>query len=124
MSTENQARSLMMRHHQMVKNRQQSMLNRTATEVGMEDTHYWGHIQGKAQPSLKEHELRQSSISPIARKPITYIWRKPVMSTQQQARSLMMRHQHLVKNRQESMLSRVAAEVGLDTGSQVSVDRK
>ncbi|MEO6863056.1 MAG: hypothetical protein ABI180_16210 [Microcoleus sp.] len=46
------------------------------------------------------------------------------MSTQQQARSLMMRHQHLVKNRQESMLSRVAAEVGLDTGSQVSVDRK
>lgn len=53
MSTENQARSLMMRHHQMVKNRQQSMLNRTATEVGMEDTHYWGHIQGKPQPSLQ-----------------------------------------------------------------------
>jgi len=50
MSTENQARSLMMRHHHMVKNRQQSMLNRTATEVGMEDTHYWGHIQGKPQP--------------------------------------------------------------------------
>ncbi|MCC3408661.1 MAG: hypothetical protein JGK17_24405 [Microcoleus sp. PH2017_10_PVI_O_A] len=46
------------------------------------------------------------------------------MSTQQQARSLMMRHQHLIKNRQESMLSRAAAEVGLDTGSAVSVDRK
>jgi hypothetical protein len=46
------------------------------------------------------------------------------MSTQQQARSLMMRHQHLVKNRQESMLSRAAAEVGLETGSASSVDRK
>jgi hypothetical protein len=46
------------------------------------------------------------------------------MSTQQQARSLMMRHQHLVKNRQESMLSRAAAEVGLDIASAASVDRK
>lgn len=36
------------------------------------------------------------------------------MSTQEQARALMMRHHHLLKNRQESMLSRVAAEVGLD----------
>ncbi|MEO6863057.1 MAG: hypothetical protein ABI180_16215 [Microcoleus sp.] len=61
MSTENQARSLMMRHHQMVKNRQQSMLNRTATEVGMEDTHYWGHIQGKAQPSLKDSYDRSNA---------------------------------------------------------------
>jgi hypothetical protein len=46
------------------------------------------------------------------------------MSTQEQARTLMMRHQHVVKNRQESMLSRVAAEVGLDAGSQASIDRK
>ncbi len=46
------------------------------------------------------------------------------MSTQQQARSLMMRHQHLVKNRQESMLSRAAAEVGSHIGSAGSVDRK
>jgi hypothetical protein len=46
------------------------------------------------------------------------------MSTQEQARSLMMRHQHLVKNRQQSLLSRVAAEVGLDAGSPASVDRK
>lgn len=36
------------------------------------------------------------------------------MSTQEQARALMMRHHHLLKNRQESMLSRVAVEVGLD----------
>ncbi|MEG4941191.1 hypothetical protein [Microcoleus sp. F4-D5] len=46
------------------------------------------------------------------------------MSTQEQARSLMMRHQHLVKNRQQSLLSRTAAEVGLDAGSQASIDRK
>ena len=46
------------------------------------------------------------------------------MSTQDQARNLMMRHEHVVKNRQESMLSRAAAEVGLDAGSQVSIDRK
>jgi hypothetical protein len=49
---------------------------------------------------------------------------KAVMSTQEQARSLMMRHQHVVKNRQDSMLSRTAAEVGLDAGSQASSDRK
>lgn len=36
------------------------------------------------------------------------------MSTQEQARALMMRHHHLVKNRQQSMLNRAAAEVGLD----------
>ncbi len=36
------------------------------------------------------------------------------MSTQEQARSLMVRHQQIVKNRQQSMLSRVASEIGLD----------
>lgn len=36
------------------------------------------------------------------------------MSTQEQARALMMRHHHIVKNRQQSMLNRAAAEVGLD----------
>lgn len=35
------------------------------------------------------------------------------MTTQDQARALMHRHYHLVKNRQQSMLSRVSAEVGL-----------
>ncbi|MEK0183052.1 hypothetical protein [Microcoleus anatoxicus] len=39
------------------------------------------------------------------------------MSTQEQARSLMMRHQNRVVNRQQSLLSRVAAEIGLDTSS-------
>jgi hypothetical protein len=48
MSTEKQARALMMRHHQMVKNRQQSMLGRAAAEIGVEvDNNYWTTIQGK-----------------------------------------------------------------------------
>ena len=36
------------------------------------------------------------------------------MSTQDQARALMMRHHHVVKNRQQSMLSRAAAEIGCE----------
>ncbi|MDX2096200.1 MAG: hypothetical protein SFW36_00360 [Leptolyngbyaceae cyanobacterium bins.59] len=35
------------------------------------------------------------------------------MSAQEQARALMNRHHHLVKNRQQSMLSRAAVEVGM-----------
>jgi hypothetical protein len=35
------------------------------------------------------------------------------MSTQDQARALVVRHQHLVKNREQSMLSRAAVEVGM-----------
>ncbi|MGB3266573.1 MAG: hypothetical protein WBA89_21745 [Microcoleus sp.] len=46
------------------------------------------------------------------------------MSAREKARSLMTHKQHLVKNRQESMLSRAAAEVGLDTGREASADRK
>jgi hypothetical protein len=36
------------------------------------------------------------------------------MSTQEQARALMMRHQHSVKNRQQTMLNRAAAEIGVE----------
>ncbi len=54
MFTEPQARSLMVRHHHLVKNRQQSMLNRAMAEVGLEGSHYWGHIQGKIQPSFRK----------------------------------------------------------------------
>jgi hypothetical protein len=35
------------------------------------------------------------------------------MSASDQARALMHRHHHLIKQRQQSMLGRVAAEVGL-----------
>jgi hypothetical protein len=54
MSAEQQARSLMMRHHHLVKNRQQSMLSRVSAEVGMppEAAEYWNHIQGQPHPSF------------------------------------------------------------------------
>jgi hypothetical protein len=35
------------------------------------------------------------------------------MSTEQQARSLMNRHHHVAKNRQQTMLGRAAAEIGV-----------
>lgn len=47
MSTQEQARALMMRQHHVVKNRQQSMLNRAAAEVGIEGSDYRNNIQGK-----------------------------------------------------------------------------
>jgi hypothetical protein len=42
------------------------------------------------------------------------------VSTQEQARALMTRHQHSSKNRQQAMLNRAAAEMGvnLDNGDQ------
>lgn len=55
MSAEQQARALMMRHHQMIKNRQQSMLGRAAAEIGVEvDNKYWSSIQGKPYPSFRK----------------------------------------------------------------------
>lgn len=54
MSTEQQARALMMRHHQAIKNRQQSMLERAAEEIGVEvDNKYWSNIQGKPHSSFR-----------------------------------------------------------------------
>jgi hypothetical protein len=45
----------MMRHHQMIKNRQQAMLERAASEIGVEvDSDYWTNIQGKAQPTFRK----------------------------------------------------------------------
>lgn len=56
MSAEQQARALMMRHHKIIKNRQQSMLGRVASEIGMDvdSAQYWGHIQGKPNPSFRD----------------------------------------------------------------------
>ncbi len=49
MSTQDQARSLMMRHHHQIKNRQRSMLGRTLVEMGMpsEASESWHGVQGK-----------------------------------------------------------------------------
>ena len=56
MSTQEQARALMMRHHKLIKNRQQSMLGRAAAEIGLdvEGTDYWSNIQGKHIPSFRQ----------------------------------------------------------------------
>lgn len=52
---EERARAMLLGHHRNVKRRQQAMLGRLATEVGMaaEDAgRYWNHIQGKVHPSF------------------------------------------------------------------------
>jgi hypothetical protein len=62
MSTQQQARALMMRHHQFVKNRQQSMLSRAAAEIGVEvENDFWTTIQGKPQSGFRETYDRSSA---------------------------------------------------------------
>lgn len=53
-STEDKARMMMLNRHRSVKQRQQSMLARLATEAGMpaDAARYWNHIQGKVHPSF------------------------------------------------------------------------
>jgi hypothetical protein len=55
MSTQEQARALMMRHYQLIKNRQQSMLERVGEELGIpgEVSSYWNPIQGKIDPTAR-----------------------------------------------------------------------
>lgn len=66
-SIEERARELMMSHHKMVKRRQQAMLTRLATSVGLDaetTNQYWGHIQGKVQPGFWEsYDRSHASIS-------------------------------------------------------------
>ncbi|MCL6433709.1 MAG: DUF4278 domain-containing protein [Leptolyngbyaceae cyanobacterium HOT.MB2.61] len=54
LSVEEQARLLTLSHHRAVKNRQQSMLRRSAAEAGLSANiaNYWNHIQGKIHPSF------------------------------------------------------------------------
>lgn len=62
MSTHDQARALMSRHHHTIKNRQQSMLGRVANEIGIDDTNdYWASIQGKPHPTFSKNYDRSSS---------------------------------------------------------------
>lgn len=63
MSAQDQARFLMMRHHHLVKNRQQSMLGRAAKEVGLpaDAAEYWNPTQGKLQPSFRTSYDRSHS---------------------------------------------------------------
>ena len=61
MSTQEQARALMMRHHHLIKNREQSMLKRTASEIGVDSLEYWNHIQGTPHPSFRATYDRSSA---------------------------------------------------------------
>lgn len=63
MSVENQARALMMRHHHLVKNRQQSMLARSGAEVGLtaEELGQGLHIQGKPSFAAQQSYDRSRS---------------------------------------------------------------
>jgi hypothetical protein len=54
LSVSDRARSLMMKHHRIVKQRQQAMLSRLDAEIGLVngDARHWNHIQGKIHPSF------------------------------------------------------------------------
>lgn len=54
-TVQNMARALMTSHHRWIKNRQQALLGRAASEVGLsaDAAHYWNHIQGKVHPSFR-----------------------------------------------------------------------
>ncbi|MBR8826687.1 MAG: hypothetical protein DSM107014_02085 [Gomphosphaeria aponina SAG 52.96 = DSM 107014] len=66
MNTENQARALMMRHNHAIKNRQATMLNRAAAEIGLDidGSEYSGKIQGKAHSSFRtSYDRSNASLS-------------------------------------------------------------
>ena len=64
MSTQDQARALMMRHHHLVKNRQQALLNRVADEVGVEVGDYHSTIQGKpSETNRRTYDRSHASMS-------------------------------------------------------------
>jgi hypothetical protein len=42
---------------------------------------------------------------------------KNIMNTTRQARALIIRHEKMMRNRQQSMLGRVASEIGMDVNN-------
>lgn len=54
-SAVDKARLLMTGHHRAIKNRQQSLLSRSAAEAGLMNVAslYWNHIQGQIHPSFR-----------------------------------------------------------------------
>ncbi|MGK7876786.1 MAG: hypothetical protein AB4426_26910 [Xenococcaceae cyanobacterium] len=64
MSTQEKARALMMRHHHLVKNRQNGFLIHTAAEVGlsMGSGEYWSHIQGKSFSRFRKTYVSDSGL--------------------------------------------------------------
>ncbi|MGB3692862.1 MAG: hypothetical protein WA865_02910 [Spirulinaceae cyanobacterium] len=62
MSTQKQARAIIIRHNQLIRNRQQSLLGRAAADIGMDvdSAHYNDHIQGKIRPSSRDSYARSN----------------------------------------------------------------
>ncbi len=59
LSTEAKARTRMTQQHHLIKNRQQTLLTRSAAEAGL--THlseYWNHIQGGIHPTFRRNYER------------------------------------------------------------------
>lgn len=65
MSANEKARALMNRHHHTIKNRQRSLLRRTASEFGIDvDNQYSSSIQGKTDSSFrKTYDRSDASLS-------------------------------------------------------------
>ncbi|MEM9923193.1 MAG: hypothetical protein AAF915_05475 [Cyanobacteria bacterium P01_D01_bin.50] len=66
MTTQEKARALMQDRYQVIKNRQQSMLGRTGSELGLsgETSRYWNPIQGKINPSAwKSYDRSNATMS-------------------------------------------------------------
>jgi hypothetical protein len=60
-STQDKSRALMMRHSHMIKNRQQSMLSRSAAEIGVDPADYCTKIQGKMRSDFRSSYDRSNS---------------------------------------------------------------
>ena len=56
MSIQTQARALMSRHHQLIRNRSQSMLARSVAQIGLDVDvrRYHSHIQGKTPANFSK----------------------------------------------------------------------
>jgi predicted solute-binding protein len=63
-STQERARELLLGHTRKIKQRQQSMLTRTAMAIGLSEekaAHYWNHIQGKVHPTFRKNYDRMGA---------------------------------------------------------------
>jgi hypothetical protein len=65
MSVQDQARALMVRHRQMIRNREQSMLSRKANELGLpaEAAHIVSDAKGGVNPSFESYDRSNVGLS-------------------------------------------------------------
>ena len=63
LSTEAKARTRMTQQHHLIKNRQQTLLTRSAAEAGLTHlSNYWNHIQGDIHPTFRR-DYERSHVS-------------------------------------------------------------